>query len=77
MIHFHEEQIHSSQAVRMDNGYKWRSASIGSKVLASVEFTIISSKLNLVLIENTAAGFKGISAKNSDGRQTSSDVKPG
>ena len=26
MIHFHEEQIHGSQAVRMFGGYEWRSA---------------------------------------------------
>ena len=81
VIHFHEEQIHSSQAVHMDGGYmyKWRLASIGSEILPHVELTIISFKWNFELIENTAASFKVILAsdeqqwENSDGRTAMGD----
>ena len=52
------------------------SRSIGSEVLPPVELTIISSRWNFELMENTTASFKGIVAKNSEVRQTSSDVNP-
>ena len=52
-------------------------ASIGSDVLPPAELTTINSKSTFELIENTAASFKGSLTKNSDGRQTSSEVKPG
>ena len=72
MMYFHEEQIRSSQAVRMDGGSEWRSAITESEVLPPIELTIISSKWTLELIDNTTASYKRILAKNSDGRQTRS-----
>ena len=46
-------------------------------MLLPVKLTIINSKCNFELLENTGESFKGILAKNNDGRQTSSEVKPG
>ena len=50
---------------------------IGCEVLPPVELTIKNSKWNVELIENTGVSVKGILAKNSDGRQTNSEFKPG
>ena len=46
-------------------------------MLPPAELTTINSKWTFELIENSALRFKGILAKNSDGRQTSSEFKPG
>ena len=45
-------------------------------MLPPVKLTIINFKWHFELIENTAASLKGILAKNSNGRQISSEDKP-